>query len=254
MKNMSLSGFCLGLALAIFAAFPAHAETFVGSNIDSRVILGLGAEASEVQKLLPEGWTSVPFPNGPLKGSNLLVSFVDGVLMIDAEGKPLSPASRRAVVLLGLGREDGGDAVRIYVFRIFTSDPESDPYGVNVAAEISRSNSLTGPAGGGRQSTDAWTMIATGGALSFSLDYTTGKRGWSSSEANSYSAANPDFYRTYRYDNIIDLVMSTAIGKPIAGEFSLSSSVPELAGIFNGSEEVIAILDVPVRVRKIYLP
>ena len=48
--------------------------------------------------------------------------------------------------------------------------------------------------------------------------------------------------------------MSMPIGKPMTGEFSLTSSVPELAGMFNGEEEVIAILDIPVRVREIYLP
>lgn len=232
----------------------ARAETFTGTNVDSRVIVGLNADPTAVQELLPEGWTSMPYPNGPLKGANLLVSFVDGVLMVDAEGKPLAPASRRAIIFLGLGKEDGGDATRIYVMRVYTSEPENDPYQVNVSAEITRVNSLAGPAAGGRQSTDAWRMTATGGELAMSLNYTTGNRSWSSSEALSYSSTNPDFYRIYRYDSVTDLVMSSAIGKPITGDYSMTSSVPELADIFDGSQETIAILDIPVRVRKVFLP
>lgn len=232
----------------------AHSETFIGTNVDSRVIVGLSADSTALQDLLPEGWTSVPFPGGPLKGANLLASFVDGVLMVDAEGKPLAPASRRAVIFLGLGKEDGGDAVRIFVMRAYTSDPDNDPYQVNVPAEVTRMNALTGPAAGGRQSTDSWRMTASGGELAMSLDYTTGNRSWSSSEALSFSAASPDFHRIYRYDSITDLVMSTAVGKPIAGEYSLESSVPELANIFDGREETVAILDIPVRVRRIFLP
>ncbi len=231
-----------------------HAETFTGTNVDSRVIVGLNADATAVQELLPEGWTSVPYPKGPLKGANLLVSFVDGVLMVDAEDKPLVPASRRAIVLLGLGKEDGGDATRIYVMRIYTSEPENDPYRANVPAEITRVNSLSGPAAGGRQSTDTWTMTVAGGELAMSLNYTTGRRSWSTSEALSYSSANPDFYRIYRYESVTDLVMSSPIGKPMTGEYSMTSSVPELADIFDGSQETIAILDIPVRVRRIFLP
>lgn len=251
------SGTLVVLLVGLFLVTPwskARAETFMGTNVDSRVILGLRADPTAVQELLPAGWTLVPYPNGPLKGANLLVSFVDGVLMVDAEGKPLVPASRRAVILLGLGKEDGGDATRLYVLRIYTSEPENDPYQVNVAAEITRVNSLTGPAAGGRQSTDTWTMTTAGGELAMSLDYTTGKRGWGSSEALSYSSANPDFYRIYRYDSVTDLVMSSAIGKPMTGQYSMTSTVPALADIFDGSQETIAILDIPVRVRRIFLP
>lgn len=246
--------FILGAQMALLVGIfllttrsSVYAETYIGTNIDSRVIVGLSVDAEGVQELLPEGWTSAPFPGGPLKGSNLLVSFVDGLLMVDAEGKPLAPASRRAVILVGLAKQAGADAVRTFVMSIYTSEPENDPYGLNVAAEITRTNSLTGPAAGGRQSTDAWRMAASGGELAMSLNYTTGLRSWSSSEALSYSAAPPDFYRIYRYDSVTDLAMSTAVGKPLAGAFSMTNSVPELAAIFNGDEQVVAILDIPVR-------
>ena len=232
----------------------ARSETFMGTNIDSRVIIGLKTQSSAVQDLLPQGWTAIAFPRGPLTGANLLVSFVDGILMVDADGAPLAPASRRAVIFLGLAKQDGGDAVRIYVLRSYTSAPEDDPYGVNVAADITRSNALTGPANGGRASRDDWSMTAGDGTLAMSLSYTTGKRSWSASEALSYSAANPDFHRIYRYDSITDLVMSTVVGKPTPGDFSLTNSVPDLAAISDGNEETVAILDIPVRVRKVYLP
>lgn len=245
------------LALTTVTVHPsaARSETLVGTDVESRVIVGLSTDAAAVQAMLPEGWTSVPFPTGPLKGANILVSFVDGHVMLDAEGKPKSPGSRRAVTLVGLAKQDGGDAFRLFVTGIYTTAPESDPYGLNTAAGISLSSAQGGPAAGGRNSSQTWTVAPeTGGELALSLDYTTGRRGWSTSEALSYSAANPDFHHIYRYENIIDVVMSSAMGKPITGEFSLTSSVPELAGIFNGSESVAAILDVPVRVRKSYLP
>ena len=241
------------LALALPLSI-ARAETLVGTNIDSRVIVGMSVKTNAAQELLPDGWTTVPFPRGPLKGANLLVSFVDGVLMVDADRKPLSPSSRRAVILLGLAKEEAGDAFRIFVMRSYTTEPENDPYGVNTSAEVMRTAALTGPANGGRQSTDNWTMATPEGELAMTLAYTTGTRSWSASEAKSYSAANPDFFRIYRYDSLTDLVMSKALERPLSGEFSLQSSVPELAGVFDGSEQVMAIIYIPVRVREVFLP
>lgn len=234
-------------------SMPAQSETFVGSNVDSRVLVGLSANSDGVQSLMPEGWASIPFPGGPLKGSNLLLALIDGVLEMDPEGKPLDPASRRAAVLVGLGKKE--DAVRMYVLRILTTVPERNPYGVATAADIARTKSLSGPANGARVSSDEWrVMPSEGEELVIALDYTTGKRGWTPGELFPYSAANPDFSRIYRYDQMVDLVVSSALGKPSSGEFSLTSNVSELGAIFDGSQEIIAVMDVPVYVRKVYLP
>lgn len=244
----------LVLALLIAGVWvPAQAETQSGSNIDSRVLVGLKVNPDGVQALMPDGWTSIPFPKGPLKGSNLLFALIDGVLEMDPEGKPLDPASRRAAVLVGLGKKDA--AVRMYVLRILTTVPERDPYGVATSAEISRSKSLDGPANGARESADEWRIKpAEGGELVFTLDYKTGKRGWTPGELFPHSAANPEFSRIYRYNQMVDLVVSTGLGKPSSGEYSLTGSVTGLDVIFDGSQEIMAVMDVPVYVRKIYLP
>lgn len=258
MQLRSLTGaLVLMLAATTFtvSATPARAETFVGSNIDSRVIVGLNTSADGVQALMPDGWTSIALPGGPLKGANMLFVLVDGVLDMDAEGNPLDPASRRAAALVGLARQNDGDEVRLYVLRLLTTTPERDPYGVSFAADIARTKSLSGPANGARISADEWLISpADGGEIVFALNYTTGKRSWSSAELFPYSAANPDFSRIYRYDQMVDLVVSTAVGKPASGDFSLTGTAPSLAAVLDGSQEIIAIMDVPVYVRKVYLP
>ena len=247
-----LSPLVLALALVSLSA-PARSEDYVGSNIDSRVLVGLKGNSDGIQSLMPDGWASIPFPSGPLKGSNLLLVLIDGVLELDAEGKPLDPASRRAAVLVGLGKKE--DTVRMYVLRILTTVPERNPYGVAEGAEIERTKSLSGPANGARLSSDEWRIVSPQGEeLVFTLNYTTGRRGWTPGELFPYSAANPDFSRIYRYDQMVDLVVSTALGKPSSGEFSLTISAGELAGIFDGAHEITAVMDVPVYVRKVYLP
>ena len=247
-----LSPLVLALALVSLSA-PARSEDYVGSNVDSRVLVGLKGNSDGIQSLMPDGWASIPFPSGPLKGSNLLLVLIDGVLELDAEGKPLDPASRRAAVLVGLGKKE--DTVRMYVLRILTTVPERNPYGVAEGAEIERTKSLSGPANGARLSSDEWRIVSPQGEeLVFTLNYTTGRRGWTPGELFPYSAANPDFSRIYRYDQMVDLVVSTALGKPSSGEFSLTISAGELASIFDGAHEITAVMDVPVYVRKVYLP
>ncbi|MDJ0637584.1 MAG: hypothetical protein QNJ20_02020 [Paracoccaceae bacterium] len=244
------------LVLSLFfvgASVSARAETLVGSNVDARVLVGLNANADGIEALMPEGWASVPFPSGPLKGSNLLMVLIDGILEMDPDGKPLDPPNRRAAVLVGLGKKD--DAVRLYVLRLLTTVPERNPYSVNVAAEVSRTRSLVGSADGTRKSSDEWRISsAAGEELVFRLDYVEGKRGWSMGESFPHSAADPDFSRIYRYEQMVDLVMSKAVGKPSSGDYSLTNGISDLETVLDGSEEIIAILDVPVYVRDVFLP
>jgi hypothetical protein len=249
----------LGTFLTVIAALTfqgiAEAETPVGSNVDSRVLVGVSAPADGVQTLLPEGWKSVPFPDGPLGGANLLLVFIDSLVQFDAEAKPLAPASRRALALVSLGKMADGDEVRLYVLRMYTTTPEVDPYRVNVAAEIARKSSLEGPANGGRERSDTWEVeVSSGGTLRFQLDYKTGTPSWAPGEALPHSASVPDFSRIYRFRQLVDLVASTPLGKPKSGEFNVTSNVPELASILDGSEEIVAVMDVPVYVREISLP
>lgn len=233
----------------------AIAETFVGSNVDNRVLVGVSAPADGVQGFLPEGWTSVPFPAGPLEGANVLFVFIDSLVQRDTEGKNLSPANRRAVALASLGKQTDGDSVRLFVLRIYTTTPEADAYKVNVAAEIGRKTSIDGPANVGRQRVDEWNIgVSGGGSLSFNLAYTTGNRNWAPGQAFPFSAADTEFSRIYRYQQLTDLVVSTPLGKAASGEFSLTTSVPELSRVLDGSEEIVAVIDVPVYVREVYLP
>lgn len=238
---------------SLVCAQASAAETLSGSNVDNRVLVAVNAPSQAIQELLPQGWTSVPFPGGPLEGANVLFVFVDSLLQRNADGEPLTPATRRALALASLGKQ--GDAVRVFVLRIYTTTPETDPYEVNVAADISRTTTLEGPANDGRNKTEEWVVQTSGqNALRFALDYTTGKRNWAPAEAFPHSAANPDFSRIYRINQLTDLVSSKALGKASSGTFSLTSDLPDLSAVLDGSEEIMAVIDVPMYVRDVFLP
>lgn len=233
----------------------ADAENLAGTDVESRVIVALAVDAEALKSMLPDAWTPISFPSGPLKGANVLVSFIDGHVALDPEGKPLSPSSRRAVSIISLARQQTGKEVRLYLIGVYAAGNENDPYGLKTTAEISRAHTLSGPSGEGRLSNEAWSVVPeTGGELSLLLEFKTGRRGWGLSESTVYSAGNPDFMAVYRWDSLTDVVMSTEMAKQMNGSFSLSNSVPELASIIDGKEKVMAILDIPVRVRRTFSP
>ena len=245
----------LSLALLWFSVVPATAETTVGSNVDSRVVLAFKANDEAIQANLPDGWGLLTLPNGPLAGSNLLVSFIDRHLALDAEGKPLAPHSDRSVALLAYGVKPGVEGARMFVLRVFEMPPVASSYDNGIAASISREFTLTGSADDTRTHQEVWRIEPeTGGVLGLDLTYRSGRPGWSSSEAMPYSAVNPDFHRIYRYDQLVDLAMSAALGRELNGDIQLQSSIPEFAGVFDGDESLTGILVIPVYVREVLLP
>lgn len=234
-------------------AVATRAETLVGTNVDSRVVVGLRVAEAEVQKMLPEGWSVMPFPSGVLKGATALLSFIDTAIQRDADGKPIDPATRRAMAALALGRKAEG-APSLFILTIFTDTPEDDPYGVNRAADFNRTRSVSITSGGREIVADRWEITADGRSLTMSLSYAAGNRGWVVSEGRPHSAANPDFFRIYRYEELMDVVKATPVGKDIDGDFALSGDLPDLGAFMVGSEDVICILDLPVYVREVSLP
>ena len=237
----------------VYVQTGTSAETFVGSNVDNRVLVGVDAPSEGIEALLPDGWELMPFPGGPLAGANVLFVFIDTLSQRDADGEPISPAARRALALASLGKN--GDQVRLFVLRIYNTKPEPDPYGVNVAAEVMRKTGVEVSADDKRQRSDEWVIqTAENEKLTFVLDYETGNRNWAPAEALPYSATDPDFSRIYRVNQLTDLIASKALEKPASGTFALTNGLSDLSSILDGSEDIVAVIDVPMYVREIFLP
>lgn len=243
------------LALSVAMVVAAGAETPVGKNVDSRVILAFKANDAAVQSQMPDGWTSLTLPQGPIAGSNLLLVFIDRHLQLDAEGKPADPHASRSVAVVAYGVQPGVEGARTFVTRVFETPPVADSYGNGTAARIARSHTLGDAGDGARRHTERWSLAPdSGGTLEISLDYSAGRPGWSSSELLPYSAADPDFHRIYRYDQLLELAMSDALGKPLAGEIAYETDIAELAAMLDGSETLTGVMVVPVYVREVSLP
>jgi hypothetical protein len=248
----------LGASLLIGVLLPingAVAEDFQGTTIESRIVLGFMANDAALGAWLPDGWKPMTLTKGPLAGSNLIMAMMDQHLIRDAEGKSETPDTNRAVAFFVYGIKQGEQDVRGFVIRVYEPAPIIDPYGNSVAADIERS-ARTRSAAAGSYNQEAWTIRpAKGGAIALELAYENVKLAWSEGgQSLPYSASNPEFHRIYRYDQLAGLAMNTSIGKKLSGEVSFSSTVSELAALFDGAEEPVAVVAIPVYVRGIYLP
>lgn len=245
----------LVLALSLAVGWPAAAETPVGSNIDSRVVVALKVDDAAAQEMLPADWTLLTLPKGPLAGSNLLMVFIDRRLLLDPEGKPRDPHHGQALALVSYGMKAGEEGARMFVTKVYETPPVVSSYGNGQAAAFTRDLALSTSTDGPRHHRESWAIEPqTGGRIDLVIDYQPGRYGWSASEARPHSATNPDFSRIYRYEQMVDLAQSTALGRDLNGTISLQSDVPELSGLFNGSETVTGVMVVPVYVRDIALP
>ncbi len=245
----------IAAVFVLASAAAAITETRVGSNIDSRVVLALKVTDAGAAAMLPDDWGLLTLPKGPLAGANLLLVFIDRHLALDPEGKPLLPHDGRSLAIVVYGVNPEVKGARLFVTRVYETPPVADSYGNGAAAAISREMALSGPVDGTRTHRETWTVAPeTGGEIALELTYAAGRPGWSRNEALPYSAADPAFHRIYRYDQLADLAMSVALARALDGSVSLSSTVPELAGIFDGQETLLGVLAVPVYVREVFLP
>ena len=242
------------LGLAVLLAGAASAETPVGSSIENRLMLAFKVNDEAVQSMMPDGWKALTLPQGPLAGTNLILSFIERDLVLDPGGKPAQPHQDRAMAVVAYGVRPDVEGVRVFVTRVFERAPLANTYGNSVEAEFMHEKSVKVLGGAAPNHAERWVVQSDEGTLEVTLSYDRGTPGWSESEARPYSAANPEFFRIYRYEQLADLAMSNGLGKPLSGEVALSSDIGELADALDGSQELQAILVIPVYVRTISLP
>lgn len=240
---------------ALFAATAAMGETLLQNTVENRVLLGFKVDGTALAQVMPERWSPIVLPQGPVAGSNLILSFFDRLLIADAEGKPADAAASPVLALVAYGTSDGVEGVRTFVTHIYEVPPLVDPFGVSQAAEITRDAAMSyGP--GGRSRSEAWGVRpASGGAFTFDLDYQVKGHGWTEDGASMpYSAADPGFFQIYRYDQLAELAMNPGLGRPLDGTVSYSAEIPALSGLFDGTEELVSVVSIPVYVREVYAP
>jgi hypothetical protein len=243
-------------ALLVFAACPAIAqikEKASTKDVSPRTVLGFKVSDAAVQKLLPAGFQVNSPTTGPAKGVNINVALIDYLMMQDMEGKPVP--SYPTVVLNVPAKNSTGEAVAVVFAGFVAKAGAPGPYFLYEAANTSVDRRSQEDAEGRSIINESWAVKGDeGDSLQVELQFTRGVPARGTLEAKIHSAAKPDFYRIYKFEQASDVVRSMATGTDRVSKFSLKASGPKLAPLFDGSEQLISVTSVPFYSRTIYLP
>lgn len=256
MPSRGLDPLCLViLATSTLAAQPIQAETLASTNADNRLLVAFDVPDAALDEVMPKGWSSAPFGSGPFAGADMVMVFVDSHRVVDPEGKPKYGGRYRALALAAPARAEGSDETVFMVTHVYVSDASINPYKNSVGSRVMREMASTGTGADPALARQSWTVAPeTGGTVALSLGYREGIPGRSQGEPHVHSAVEPDFYRIYRYDQFADLVMSGPAEVDRVESLALEITIPELGALFDGTETLVGILDVPWYMREIWLP
>lgn len=215
------------------------------------------APQTELQKQIPEPWQLVSMPGGPFKGTNLFLVFIDPILVQDAQGKPEPGKSSCKVVFAVPAKNSQTGEVATMVIGGFSGSPSTVPgaYKNFKLAPVQRAYAQKTIHSKPGIVEDAWDVGEPNGALiQLRIKYHEGLLFRNDFEQKVYSAKEPGFFRIYRIDSATDMVRNVPMNVDRIKDYQLRVSVPEFSGIFDGSEQVVAIAAIPLYIRQVFLP
>jgi len=207
-----------------------------------------------VRKLVPEGWEISPATSGPSQGANLSVSIVNMVSAYDAEGKPTTPY--RGVAFVVPAKKKGTDAtVPMVAAGLFTSNYAPGAYGVFLPARITIDHKTSVGLDGKTNVEQIWQLRADGGhTIDIHVQYTAGVPAISKVEQRVYSAAKPDFFRIYRFEQATEVVRSVPLNVDRVARVSFKATGDKFGALFDGTQELVSVTAIPWYSRQVTLP
>ena len=238
--------------------------TQLGTMLLRRVRVALRAGLPALQKRLPDPWDIHPDSGDVSKGSNLAVLFYEIFLNQATQGPQLTnvDAVGRYFVLGIPGRHRQTEETAFMVFRILTADPTGEnPFGwkgvaagkTTAHANIVRSQTLEA-SNLEAMTSDRIEARTNQGVVALEFRYRHGVPERVASEGRVRFTAEPEQVRVYRADGLVDVVKSAPPGIDRLERFDLRVTLPELADIFDGSEELVNLMVQPWYLRQVYMP
>ena len=234
----------------------------LGTMLLSRVRIALHAGQPALQRRLTDPWDIDPDSSDVGRGSNLAVVFYEIFLNQPAQGSQLTTADAvgRYFVLGIPSRHRRTEETAFMVFRILTAHPTGEnPFGwkgvaagkTTAHANIVRSQTL--------EASNLEAIVSerieartNEGGVALEFRYQRGVPERVASEGRIRFTAEPEELRVYRSDGLVDTVSSVPAGIDRLERFDLRVTLPELADLFDGSEEVVNVMVQPWYLRQVY--
>jgi hypothetical protein len=243
------------IPLAFIVPAASAQEKLVGTYGEARTALAFNIPDATVQKILPQGWFASPFSAGPAKGANLVVTFMDWLVVMDPDGKP--EKTYRSVGL-GVPAKQNGTEVTVSMVVVGLSSPPGyapGPYGNFAAAKSMITRTLRTGEDALSRAEESWQFEGeSGDSVQLQLQFTRGIAARSKLEAKVHSAIKPAFYRIYRIEQATDVVRSAADGTDRVQNYLFKASGPLFSQLFDGSEQLVSITSMPWFSRQAFLP
>jgi hypothetical protein len=233
-------------------ASPSDAEEkLVGSGVDVRTILNFQVAPGLLHHMLPPGWEFDLPASGPSGDANLRVTFVDQ-LQASVPGADAQEPIR--YVLFSIPMRKAGPATKATLLFTGLSTGGKGPYEVNAKATALVERKSVSSISGTRTESASW-KFRSGDGISASLDieYLPGAVQREQAEAETYSAAKPDFHRIYRYDQCVDVITGPQRSARLK-EIDFRASGGVLSTLFDGNEQLISVTSVLWFARQVFLP
>jgi hypothetical protein len=158
-------------------------------------------------------------------------------------------------VLVAYGKNPETEELVVFVIRAYWPHDDTGAYKNAVKAKVQRESALKGENLKPGASSEKWKVVdSSWRILEFSMDYQRAVSKRTKRESKARSSVEPDFFRIYRDDYASDLVKSIPLGIDRVQNYQFRSTISELGKMFNGSEQLVAILVNPCRARQVYLP
>ena len=238
----------------LVAALPAAAQNITEWSSETRIILNFKVSESALQRLLPAGWSVAPSTSPGTPGANLNLTMMERAIVLDPQGKPLRTGTSRYMVLGVPARNTAtGQTNTMIVSGLSPEGPGAyDVYMTATTARLERS--AAGQGEGHASVRESWEFVGAGGErVALSATYMRGAVAKSHAVAVVRSARHPEFQRTYRIDQAVDVLRSANTSNRVE-QFQFRATGGVFTSLFDGSETLLGISAVPFYVRDISIP
>jgi hypothetical protein len=221
---------------------------------EARTALALRVNPDAVQALLPAGWVSAPSTSPSTPGANLTVTFMERQVVLNPQGKPSRTGTSRYAAIGAPARHvQSGQTGTLIVGGI--SPEGTGAYGVYTPATTDTlERTVRGSGEEYPRVQERWELAgANGDRLMLRVAYRRAAVSKAHVESVVRSAKNPQFQRTYRFDQAADVVRSANTTDRV-DEIAFEAAGPSFGRLFDGSQQLLAVTAVPYYVREISIP
>lgn len=219
-------------------------QSLLETSMESRYQLDLQVSQSELDKVIPDGWTMEIRDRGAAKDANLRVIFIERITVNGADGNPVGDGTNILVYLAAPVKNPDGESVQLIIGGM-TADPADSPgpFDNYLAASNNRFDRITKSRDGQVVETQEWEFEAvTGEFIKMNINFERGIGALRPVRERLYcSNKSPDYCQLSKQQQMLD-IMRNVTTKPEdrVKNFSFSAGGGSYARIFDGNERVLS--------------